>query len=271
MKIIHFAVVAMVSLVVISGLMIPMTSAFADEIHSVEFNTAIRYSLAETDERVEMKIENGIGTINGEPILDNYGSRMMMFGDSFIVQYNPTASPHQLSIFTESQTIPNILDIVAEKGVWTAKTSTNTYTGEYELLMSWNKNGNYGAIPTATTLEAYVNSDETIFMAAASVTSSSSLLQSGTIGDLDDLMKSGTEEATITITSEQYTTTPNVTKITSFGSTVSPAALFIPIKYDVITGMDNMTKTMVTLSPLFTGIALFAAMGMGLVRMNKFD
>lgn len=272
MKIIHFGVMTMVSLVMIAGLMVPITSEFADEIHSVDFNENTRYSLAEADHRVEAKIENGMGYINNELVYDDYNSRMMMFSDSFVLQYNPTAIPHTFNIFTESTNTVTVTNLVAEKGTWTATTSANnTIQGTYEFLMAWNKNGNYGAIPAASNVEAYVNSDAKVYVCVASVTNNSALLKSGQINNLKEVLNYNITEDDSTITTEQFTTTPNVLKITSFTSTVTPAALFIPLKYDEITGMDNMLKTIVALSPLFVGIMLFAAMGVSLMRLGKLE
>lgn len=276
MKIIHFGVMVMVSLVMIAGLMIPITSEFADEIHSVDFNTAMRYSLAETDDKLELEIINGIGYLNGDTIKDEYGYRMMMFSDSFVVIYDVSQEPNitaftLLSVTGSTGASNGIKSIVAEKGAWVATKTDNTQvTGEYEWIMAWNKNGDYGAaIPGQIAQPLFVNADSVIYTCGAGSATSISL-KKGTVNNLVNVINVG-EAPEQTITTEQYTTEPNVIKITEFTSSITPSSIFVPLKYDVITSMDTMTKTIVSLSPLLIGIFLFAAMGISLMRLGKLE
>lgn len=265
-------VFAMLGVMVIAALMVPVTMEFADEIHSQESNAdSVRYSLAETDRKIELELIDGIGYINGQTIKQDYGYGMLMFSDDFIVMYGVNEEPTaRIMLYSETGTSA-IKSMTANLGTWTAvKTDDTTLTGTYSHVMAWNKNGNYGAMVAGSFgSPVYVNTTDTIYIAAAA-SATSMFVGSGTIGNVSVMMQVG-DAPTNTITSESYTTEPNVTKITNFTSTITPATLFVPMKYDVITGTDTMVKTIVGLSPLFAGIALFAVMGINLVRMNKFN
>lgn len=263
-------VVAMIVVIAgISIITIPMISEMSDNIHSTATNTAVKYSLSETDEKVEIKIENGIGTINNETIDAGYNARMMMFSDTFIVQYNPTDI--QLTIFTATS-INGITSMVANNGTWTATTTSNsTLTGTYDYVMAWNKHGNYGAQTTFSTEQnaLYVNADSKIYVCAASITSNSAILKSGTINNLQTIINNGGSEINLTVTSEQYTTSPNVKKITGLSSDVTPAAIFVPIKYDTFTSFDQILKTMIEMAPVLIGLMFLAAVGFFMTRSIK--
>lgn len=274
MKIIHFAVVAMVSLVVISGLMIPMTSEFADEIHSVEINDTARYTLAETNKEINLEIIDGIGFVNGEALHDFDRYRLTMFTNNFIVNYDPATEPTgRFQIFRSDGTTAYLLSLMANGGSWTATTTTNTtLSGTYDFAMVWNKNGNYGAADRNSTM--YVNNDAKIYFAAMG-TNNDSALWSGTVTNLQRIFALNNAPS-IELTKEIFTENPMVWEVSTYtitpvGENTTSGVYFAPMKYDTITSMDVMTKTIITLSPLFMGIALFAALGMGLVRMNKFD
>lgn len=274
MKIIHFGVMAMVSLVMIGGLMVPITMEFADEIHSVEFNDSARYTLAETDKEIRLEIVSGIGFVNGEPLNEFDRYRLTMFTDTFIVNYDPATEPTgRFQLFNSDGTTAYLLNLTADDGAWSATTSTSTtLTGSYSFAMVWNKNGNYGAADKNTIM--YVNNDAKIYFAAMG-TNNDSALWSGTVNNLQPIFKLG-NAPTVEFTKEVYTGNPMVWKVTTYNITVvgentTSGVYFAPMKYDVVNSTDTMTKTIIGLSPLLLGIILFAAMGINLMRLGKLN
>lgn len=266
-------VVAMIVVIAgISVITIPMISEMSDNIHSTEMNDAVRYTLAETNHEVKLELINGIGYINDETIKDEYGYRMIMFSNSFVVIYDPSQEPNStiglFSISGTTSTFTSIKNMTAEDGTWTATSATDTtVTGTYEWLMAWNKHGNYGAVVSGqVTQPIYVNADSIVYICGAQSTTVN--LSMGTIGNMTDIISIG-DDPGITITSEQYTTNPNVLKVTEFGSGIAPTSLFIPLKYDVFTSYDQMLKTMFDMAPILIGIMFLAAIGMYMSRNMK--
>lgn len=261
-------VVAMIVVIAgISVITIPMISELSDEIHSTEINTGARYSLAETNEKVEIKLVNGIGYINDETIKDDFGYSMLMFSDDFIIMYDVSKEPSAtIRIYTSAGVGSDITSIVAEKGNWTGtKADNSTITGTYDFLMAWNKNGNYGAIGNSQiTTPLYVNADSKIYVAAASG-ASAVYIAGGTINNLENILLVG-EQPTNTITYEQYTDKPQVNKITAFNCSVVPAAIFVPLKYDTFTSFDQILKTMIDMAPVLIGLMFLAAVGLYMTR-----
>lgn len=264
MKVTQLGVFAMLGVLVISALMVPVTMEFADEIQSTESNDeANTYNLSSTNRPVTLEIKNGFGYINDERIGENFRFNMIMFTDSFIVVY-PAANAGSIDAFymyTATAT-ESVVKIDLNNGVWTATNKTNEVTtGTYSWVMRYSENGDYYRMGNNSV--AYVDSAADIYI--VNNTSDVTGLWTGTVTNFSKVFANTTEVTNPTLTYETYTTTPEVYEV----SAITNGTLFIPTKYHVITSTDNMTKTIVGLSPLFVGIALFAFMGMNLVRTNK--
>lgn len=275
-KIIAIGAGAMVAILIIMVGMVPLTAEIADDIHSTGSNKDIvRYSIAETHNRVTVELRDGIGYINNKPIKENFAYREMMFSDTFILQYDPGTEPNAvlrlLYISNSVGTTYNLNDIVAHAGTWTAHTTTNeTVTGSYNWIMAWNPNGDYGALISGqVNTPVYLNADDDVFVCGAASSNLFSL-QRGTIGNLETVLIIG-DPPTVDITTEQYTEEPDVLKLTAFNGSTAPSAIYVPIKYDIITPTDEIIKTIINLMPLFTGIILFAAMGISMMRLTRSD
>lgn len=263
MKIIQMGVFAMLGVLVISALMVPVTMEFADEIHSTAANNdATSYNLNSTNKMVELEVIDGFGYINGDRIGADFNFNMIMFTDSFIIVYAAGNAGNLDAFYFYSDTTSGaITKIVLNDGEWTAtKTDGSEISGTYSWVMKYAENGDY--FRTETGVTTYVDADATIYIAANNGTDSG--LWSGTVNGFNNVFKNNAELADPTITYSSYTTTPDVFSVTG----ITGGSLFVPVKYSVITPTDNITKTIVGLSPLFVGIALFAAMGIGLVRIN---
>lgn len=253
----------MLGVLVISALMIPVTMEFADEIHSTEANNdATSYNLNSTNKKVELEIVDGFGYINGDRIGVGFSSNMIMFTDSFIIIYSAGNAGNIDTFYLYSDTLStSITEILLNDGEWTAtKADGSEISGTYSWVMKYAENGNYFRVNTGVT--TYVDADAPIYIAIHS--GSDAGLWSGKVNRFDNVFKNNIEITDPSITYSSYTTTPEVFSVTG----INGGTLFVPVKYSVITPMDNMTKTIVGLSPLFVGIALFAVMGVGLVRIN---
>lgn len=262
-------VIAMIVVIAgISVITIPMISEMSDNIHSTDINEGTRYSLAETNNKIELEIINGIGYVNNKAIKDEYGYRMLMFSNTFIIVYDPGLEPNvtSMGMFTINGN-QGITKIVADKGTWTATTTGGTTTtGTYEWLMCWNKNGNYGAVAVGAA-EIYVNNDSQVYLCGVA-SESNMILETGTLNNMSEVFKVG-DEPTISIVSEQYTSSPNVLKITNFECSISPTFLFVPLKYDTFTSFDQILKTMIDMAPVLIGLMFLAAVGFYMTRNLK--
>lgn len=263
-RIIAIGAGAAVAILVIVAAMVPITMEFADEIHSSESNNDDNsYNLNSTNKMVKLEIIGGVGYINGDRIGVDFRFNMIMFTDSFIIVYSAGNAGSLDAFYFYSNTKSGaITEIVLNDGEWTAtKTDGSEMTGTYTWVMRYAENGDYFRMDTGATI--YVDADAEIYIAHNNNTDAG--LWAGTVSNISNVFKNNTEIADPSITYSTHTTEPEVFAVTG----VTGGSLFVPVEYSIITPTDETIKTIINLMPLFTGIILFAALGLSMMRLVR--
>lgn len=259
---------AMLIIVSISALMIPISAEFSNNVYSYTSNGENQsYSLIETDRDVELITTNGVGYINGEPVTEfTSGSTiLLMFGDTFVIRYSGNSGA--IALLTSTGNV-GITEILFSDGEYTATTETGTITGTYGYLMKWAKNGDY--VTYSNMIGKKVDADATVYIAQATTSSESYAngVWKGTINNIQKEYDYLNEADPFTIESEISATNPDVYEITN-STYESTVRMFIPQDYKIVTSTDSMIRMIISLMPLFVGVAGFAAMGITLTRLTK--
>lgn len=268
-KVIAVGIGAMIAIVTIA-VMVPFTMEFGNEIHSMVPNEGgSSYDVMETDAEITLQFIDGIGYINDEKLPEisgSYGSVMLMFGDSFVVRYANNGSNF---IFAHSGGFGAVDKITFSDGTWTSTTSGTTTTGTYDFMMRWVDKGTGEYTCFYNPVGKYVDSDATVYVAQAALTSAGggNGVWTGTMDNLTAIFSNNNETVPFSYTKADHTTDPDVVEITEWTGS-DGVCLFIPSKYSFVSGIDTMTRTIVSLSPLFIGIMVFAAMGIYITRLN---
>lgn len=268
-KVIAVGIGAMIAIVTIA-VMVPFTMEFGNEIHSMVPNEGgSYYDVMETDAEITLQFIEGIGYINDEKlpeIAGSYGSFMLMFGDSFVVRYSVNGTSF---IFAHSGGSGSADKITFSDGTWTSTSGETTTTGTYGFMMRWVDKGTGKFTCFYNPVGKYVDSDAKVYVAQAALGSSGggNGVWTGTMDNLTAIFSNNNETIPFSYTTSDYTTDPDVVEITEWTG-ADDSCLFIPSKYSFVSGTDSMTRTIVSLSPLFIGIMVFAAMGIYITRLN---
>lgn len=262
-------------IVLISALMIPMTSEFSKNIYSYEENENVRYSLSDRSETVKITTSGGITKINNEPLNEMLysGSSMIMFGDTFIITYIPASEgvSESITFFDGASGTYNqsLTTATFQKGEFTVSgTNTNdgdfTYSGTYGYMFHASKHGNYCAA-------AYpiISTEAKIYFIRAS--GGGFGVYTGTYDNMEKVFYSSNDISDLSINVEVEGTDPDTVKIMSVTGTgvTGNYKVIVPLDYPHVSNVDQMTRTIVSLSPLFVGILLFAAIGIYITRLSK--
>lgn len=272
-KLITMGFGAMLVILVIASAMIPVTTEFSKNIYSYEENENVRYALSDDNDRVEITTTGGIAKINSQPLSEllNSGNQLFMFGDTFIVMYTPTTetTTEAISFFDAASGTSKTgvtKAIFDDKEFQITGTDANseafTYSGTYTYAFHASEHGNYCAASGPI-----IAPDAKVYIVRA-VENSTFGVYSGTYDNLEKVFYSS-GDLTCEISTEMASSDPDTLKITGITGVTGKFNLIVPLEYPHVSNMDQITRMMVTLSPLFLGLSLFAAMGVYLVRMTK--
>lgn len=257
--------VSMIAIIaVLAAVVTPMTMEFSKQIHSVAENEGSGFNLIETEEYTRAYIDDtGTAYINDVKITDLATYTMVMFTDTFVLRYTNSVNTFSLQSATGGISIN---EIEMENGTWTAYTNDSTVSGTYDFIMRWTEKGSYLHVRGNS---AYINNDSTIFIAQATTSTESfkNGVWMGTPDNISAVYNNGNETTPFTISTETYTTDPEVLHLTEFDG--PNCFLFVPIKYDTLTGMDEMLRMLVSMMPVLIGLMFFAAVGMTMVNRIK--
>lgn len=265
-------------IVLISALMIPMTSEFSKNIYSYEENENVRYSLSDRNETVKITTVGGIAKINNYALSEllESGNQLFMFGDTFILMYTPqtttegTTTPEAITFFdaATSSSKSGVTSANFADGEFTVSGTANdasyTLTGTYSFAFHASEHGEYCAASGPI-----VSTKATLYLIRA-VENSTFGIYSGTYDNMTKLFYSSGDLTDLAISADVNSVDPDTVKITTISGVTGKFNLIVPYEYPHVSNVDSITRTIVTLMPLFVGILLFAVIGVSLTRLTKY-
>lgn len=272
-KITRMAFGASLVIVLIAGLMVPFVAEFNDNIVEKNDNPKGRYMLDDHNARVVCDI-----TESGTAVNDYVISAGLIMLDTGVIKINNGS-------FTLFDTINNKLyvvneigqQIIIEKGSISYTLGSSNYEMPYSELLYPSTHGSYSIFNSNTTVNA--SNGDSIYLISWNGPMMVVELTDGTKSYfMDPVTTSGenladyTGEVTVTYNASEADDGKSwiyaaSSSITTEGTTTT--YILAPNTYDTV-GSMSMVITLTSLTPLFTGIGLFVALGIYLRHQTKF-
>lgn len=270
------------TLVLVVGVMIPITSGVEDNIKSTHQNVSERFMVKDNNLDLEITVEEiGVYKINGREHVGTSAS--IVIGEGLFIALSPTV----YTLIDENNGIVKISNslgtlISIDDGDYKYTQNGTTYTGTTETLLYPDERGSYGAFVNT---DVRVDVDEEMYIISSQGAGRPKFVLESTNGvmnwnnaifgpivNTDSAITDYTQEITLNIT--QTNSEDGLTKTYSgltFTSeeVTNNVMVYAPIKYHEIDANATAVKSIVNLLPLIVIIGLVGIAGYALMASMK--